>query len=114
MKRSTCIVASLLAYLSIYIAFAAQLVPTASTTAALHQLLPHEFKQQSSNLRLLFLLSPLLLLIVFGLYSVTVILYELYIFRTCPEAAEELQKDLQRAKRSLKQQGFELDAQDED
>ena len=53
-------------------------------------------------------LWPLLLLVLFGLYSVFVICYRVVTFNDCPEAAEELQKQIKEAKEDLKKKGLKF------
>ena len=53
-------------------------------------------------------LWPLLLLIVFGIYSLLVICYRVVNFNDCPEAADELQKQIVEAKEDLKKKGLEF------
>ena len=53
-------------------------------------------------------LWPVLLLILFGIYSVLVICYRVVTFNDCPEAAEELQKQIVEAKEDLKKKGLEF------
>ena len=45
----------------------------------------------------------------FGAYSLASIGYNLLIFRECPQAFAELEKDLAAARQRLKAQGFQLD-----
>ena len=52
------------------------------------------------------LLWPLALVILFGLYSLFVIIYRVYTFNDCPEAAEELQREIAEAKEDLKSKGM--------
>ena len=51
-------------------------------------------------------LWPLVLLVFFGIYSVLVICYRVVTFNDCPEAAEELQKQIVEAKEDLKKRGL--------
>lgn len=51
---------------------------------------------------------PLLLMIIFGLYSATVVLWRVYTFNNCEEAAKELQKEIQQAKADLQQKGIKF------
>eukprot|EP00093_Oithona_nana_P003519 03519.XXX_100100_100375_1 [CDS] Oithona nana genome sequencing. len=53
-------------------------------------------------------LWPLLLLILFGIYSVLVICYRVATFNDCPEAADELQKQIVEAKEDLKRKGLKV------
>jgi len=53
-------------------------------------------------------LWPLLLLVLFGIYSVFVICYRVATFNDCPEAADELQKQIIEAKEDLKKKGLKF------
>ncbi|EFN55694.1 hypothetical protein CHLNCDRAFT_133963 [Chlorella variabilis] len=52
------------------------------------------------------LLAPLLALVVFGAYLATALLYGVATFRTVPEEAELLQKDIARARADLARRGI--------
>ena len=54
------------------------------------------------------LLSPLLLLIIFALYSVTTIIYRVATFNDCEVAAREIQTQIKEAKEDLKSRGFDF------
>ncbi|XP_021928448.1 dolichol-phosphate mannosyltransferase subunit 3 [Zootermopsis nevadensis] len=49
---------------------------------------------------------PLILVTLFGVYSVIVVLWRVYTFNNCDEAAKELQKEIQQAKADLRQKGI--------
>nr|XP_016936623.1 dolichol-phosphate mannosyltransferase subunit 3 [Drosophila suzukii] len=51
-------------------------------------------------------LLPLLLLVIFGLYSVWTVLYRTLTFNDCPEAAKELQDEILEARKDLIAKGF--------
>ncbi|XP_049765690.1 dolichol-phosphate mannosyltransferase subunit 3 isoform X2 [Schistocerca cancellata] len=53
---------------------------------------------------------PLIVLILFGLYSIAVILWRVYNFNNCEDAAKELQMEIQEAKDDLKKKGFVFDS----
>ena len=53
-------------------------------------------------------LWPLGLVLLFGIYAVTVIVYRVATFNDCPEAAEELQRQIKEAKEDLKQKGLQF------
>ncbi|XP_033163516.1 dolichol-phosphate mannosyltransferase subunit 3 [Drosophila mauritiana] len=53
-----------------------------------------------------FQLLPLLLLVIFGIYSVWTVLYRTLTFNDCPEAAKELQDEIQEARKDLIAKGF--------
>ena len=52
------------------------------------------------------MLWPVYLVIFFGLYSIAVIVYRVYTFNDCPEAAKELQLEIEEAKEDLKKKGM--------
>lgn len=54
----------------------------------------------------LILVSPILFVILFGLYAVTVILYRVLTFNNCEEAAKELQAEIIEAKNDLRDRGL--------
>ncbi|KAJ8928888.1 hypothetical protein NQ314_018459 [Rhamnusium bicolor] len=56
----------------------------------------------------LVLYSPIIFVILFGLYALTVVLYRVYNFNDCEEAAVELQKEIQEAREGLTRLGFKF------
>ncbi|CAG9815195.1 unnamed protein product [Phaedon cochleariae] len=56
----------------------------------------------------LILYSPIIFIILFGLYAATIVLYRVYTFNDCEEAAVELQKEIVEAKEQLVKLGFKL------
>lgn len=54
----------------------------------------------------LILVSPILFVILFGLYAVTVVLYRVFTFNNCEVAAKELQAEIVEAKKDLLDKGF--------
>ncbi|KAG5891800.1 hypothetical protein JTB14_006191 [Gonioctena quinquepunctata] len=52
--------------------------------------------------------SPVIFVVIFGVYAASVVLYRVYTFNDCPEAANELQIEIQEAKKSLTQLGFKF------
>ncbi|XP_026314087.1 dolichol-phosphate mannosyltransferase subunit 3 [Hyposmocoma kahamanoa] len=52
------------------------------------------------------IVSPILLVMLFGLYAVTVILYRVFTFNNCEEAAKELQEEIIEAKKDLLAKGI--------
>lgn len=52
------------------------------------------------------LFSPILFVILFGLYAVTVVLYRVFTFNDCEEAAKELQTEIIEAKKDLQDKGL--------
>ncbi|KAG7294898.1 hypothetical protein JYU34_015638 [Plutella xylostella] len=63
----------------------------------------HPFIEQNFHL---ILVSPVILLMLFGIYSVTVILYRVLTFNNCEEAAKELQAEIKEAKQDLYDRGL--------
>lgn len=53
--------------------------------------------------------SPVILVILFGLYALTVVLYRVFTFNDCEYAAKELQEQIVLAKEDLKLKGFVFD-----
>ncbi|XP_019537100.2 dolichol-phosphate mannosyltransferase subunit 3 [Aedes albopictus] len=53
-------------------------------------------------------LSPLILLVLFGLYSATVVLYRTFTFNNCEDAAKELLEQIKEAKKDLRSKGMVL------
>ncbi|KAH8247280.1 hypothetical protein KR038_001415 [Drosophila bunnanda] len=51
-------------------------------------------------------LLPLLLLVIFGIFSVWTVLYRTFTFNDCPEAAKELQAEIIGARKDLIAKGF--------
>ncbi|KAF6201026.1 hypothetical protein GE061_005473 [Apolygus lucorum] len=51
-------------------------------------------------------ISPLILVILFGVYAVFVVLWRVATFNDCPEAAKELQEQIVQAKADLKKKGL--------
>ncbi|XP_056637408.1 dolichol-phosphate mannosyltransferase subunit 3 [Diorhabda sublineata] len=63
-------------------------------------------KNQTSQEYQLILFSPVILAGIFGVYTAFVILYRVYTFNNCEEAAHELQKEIQEANIELSKLGF--------
>ena len=53
-------------------------------------------------------LWPLGLVVLFGIYAVSVIAYRVWTFNDCPEAAAELQGQIKEAKEDLKKKGLKF------
>lgn len=51
------------------------------------------------------MISPIILVILFGIYAVTVVLYRVFTFNDCEDAAKELQAEILEAKKDLKEKG---------
>ncbi|XP_046753556.1 dolichol-phosphate mannosyltransferase subunit 3 [Diprion similis] len=51
---------------------------------------------------------PLILIILFGVYAASVVLYRTFTFNNCEEAAVELQKEIKEAKADLRSKGLVL------
>ncbi|XP_019876263.2 dolichol-phosphate mannosyltransferase subunit 3 [Aethina tumida] len=56
----------------------------------------------------LILYSPIIFVILFGLYAATVVLYRTFTFNNCEEAAAELQEDIKEAREDLTKLGFKF------
>lgn len=54
----------------------------------------------------LILISPVVFVMLFGLYAVTVILYRVFTFNDCEEAAKELQEEIKEARQDLQDKGL--------
>ncbi|KAH1011433.1 dolichol-phosphate mannosyltransferase subunit 3 [Dendroctonus ponderosae] len=54
------------------------------------------------------LLSPIIVVGLFGLASLLLVLYRVYTFNDCNDAAAELQKEIVEAKQDLKSLGFKF------
>lgn len=54
----------------------------------------------------LILISPILFVILFGLYAATVVLYRVFTFNNCEEASKELQEEIIEAKKDLQAKGI--------
>ena len=65
----------------------------------------------SDSFKTLFILPlPIILLVIFAIYSLAVIIYRVSIFNNCEEASEELKKQIEEAKVDLKKKGFKFDS----
>ncbi|KAL1399469.1 hypothetical protein pipiens_008183 [Culex pipiens pipiens] len=53
-------------------------------------------------------LSPVILVVLFGLYSATVVLYRTFTFNNCEDAAKELLEQIKEAKADLRSKGMVL------
>lgn len=51
---------------------------------------------------------PIILIGLFGLYAVATVLYRVFTFNDCPEAAEELQRQIKEARIDLIAKGFKF------
>lgn len=56
----------------------------------------------------LVLISPIFLVGAFGIYSIVVILWRVYNFNDCEDAAEELKRQIVEAKEDLRNKGMDL------
>ncbi|XP_075228775.1 dolichyl-phosphate mannosyltransferase subunit 3 [Lycorma delicatula] len=61
--------------------------------------------------RLCVLLLPVIVVGLFGIYAASVVLWRVFTFNNCEEAAKELQKEIQEAREDLKRKGFIFDEQ---
>lgn len=57
------------------------------------------------NMRLI-IVSPVIFVILFGLYAVTVVLFRVFTFNNCEDAAKELQAEILQAKKDLHNRGL--------
>ncbi|EDW14584.1 dolichol-phosphate mannosyltransferase subunit 3 [Drosophila mojavensis] len=53
-------------------------------------------------------LLPLVLLVLFGIYSAWIVLYRTFTFNDCPSAAKELQLEILEARKDLIAKGFKF------
>lgn len=60
------------------------------------------------------LCMPVLLVVVFGLYAASVVLWRVYKFNNCEEAARELQQEIVLAKEDLKKKGFSFETSEQE
>ncbi|XP_017888730.2 dolichol-phosphate mannosyltransferase subunit 3-like, partial [Ceratina calcarata] len=60
------------------------------------------------ELKRVILLLPLIVVLLFGLYSAIIILYRVFTFNNCENAAVELQEQIEEAKRDLQSKGVIL------
>jgi len=56
-------------------------------------------------------LSPVYFVIAVGLVSLVIVLYRTATFRDCPEAYEELRRQIEEARKDLKSKGFQFKSQ---
>ena len=54
------------------------------------------------------LISPIYALVVFGLVSLAIVIYRTATFNDCPEACEELKKQIIEARQDLTKKGFKF------
>lgn len=52
------------------------------------------------------LLLPIFAVLIFGMASATIVLYRTFTFNNCPDAYEELKKEISDAKKDLEKKGF--------
>ncbi|KAJ6640236.1 Dolichol-phosphate mannosyltransferase subunit 3 [Pseudolycoriella hygida] len=50
--------------------------------------------------------APVILVLLFGVYAASTVLYRVFTFNDCPEAAEELQRQIKEAREDLMSRGF--------
>ncbi|XP_047532436.1 dolichol-phosphate mannosyltransferase subunit 3 [Vanessa atalanta] len=63
----------------------------------------HKFIDENMNF---ILVSPIVFVILFGLYAVTVVLYRTFTFNNCEEAAIQLKAEILEAKKDLHDKGL--------
>ncbi|KAF2896355.1 hypothetical protein ILUMI_09818 [Ignelater luminosus] len=54
------------------------------------------------------LYSPIIFVVLFGVYAAMVVLYRTFTFNNCEEAAVELQKEIKEAREDLSKLGFKF------
>ncbi|XP_065667216.1 dolichol-phosphate mannosyltransferase subunit 3 isoform X2 [Hydra vulgaris] len=74
--------------------------------AALLDFLPVQFSDEK---KFFILISPVLLLALFGFVSVVIIMYRVATFNDCIEAAKELKRECEEAKKDLMSKGIKFD-----
>uniref|UniRef100_A0A224XVD6 Dolichol-phosphate mannosyltransferase subunit 3 n=1 Tax=Panstrongylus lignarius TaxID=156445 RepID=A0A224XVD6_9HEMI len=52
--------------------------------------------------------SPVIIAVLFGVCSLTIILWRVYTFNDCPQAAAELHEQIKKTKEELKRKGLEF------
>lgn len=57
----------------------------------------------------LIVISPIIFVGIFGIYAASVVLYRVFTFNDCHEAAKEIQAQILEARQDLKQKGFVFD-----
>ncbi|XP_022162579.1 dolichol-phosphate mannosyltransferase subunit 3 [Myzus persicae] len=73
-------------------------------------LLFHQYDSKISKEHFLVIqFLPIILLILFGVFSLAVILYRVATFNNCQSAAEELQAEIKEARTALQKKGFKFD-----
>ena len=60
------------------------------------------------SLRFHVLISPVYAVVIFGLVSLLIVLYRTATFNDCPEACEELKKQIVEARQDLSKRGFKF------
>merc|ERR1712142_598075 len=65
--------------------------------------------QLTHNARMGVVISPVILVILFGVYSVVTILYRVATFNDCEDAAAELKEQIRMAKEDLTSKGMKFD-----
>ncbi|XP_057313396.1 dolichol-phosphate mannosyltransferase subunit 3-like [Hydractinia symbiolongicarpus] len=63
----------------------------------------------SKEFRMVIMLSPVILIGLFGVYSVITIAYRVATFNDCTEAAEELREEILEAKKDLTSKGMKFE-----
>lgn len=62
----------------------------------------HKYIEENMNF---IMISPIIFVILFGLYAVIVVLYRVFTFNNCEDAAKELQAEILEAKKDLYNKG---------
>lgn len=63
----------------------------------------HPFIENNMNI---ILVSPIIFVILFGLYAASVVLYRVFTFNNCEDAAKELQAEIAEARKDLLDKGL--------
>ncbi|KAK9500931.1 hypothetical protein O3M35_002093 [Rhynocoris fuscipes] len=53
--------------------------------------------------------SPVISVLLFGMLSLSIVLWRVYTFNDCPEAAKELQEQIIKTKEELRRKGLEIE-----
>jgi len=72
-------------------------------------MLSGQFGDLNEEKRQLVMLSPILAVIMFGVYSVAIIAYRVATFNDCEDAANEIQKQILEAREDLRSKGFQFE-----
>ena len=65
--------------------------------------------EQHAWLRINWILMPLHAILLFGLYSGSIVMYRIFLIKDHPESKQELLKDIEKARQNLEKAGFRSD-----